>query len=87
MESFCQAGITPQAILQITLSKGLVWPETELPHKISKCIPIAFTVAVSTFSGFKHSQSGESRVYTKPKYLHNGKNIADIGNRGTAEAV
>lgn len=77
MESFCQ----------ITLSKGLVWPETELPHMISKCIPIAFTAAISTFSGFKHSQSGESRVYTKPKYLHNGKNIADIGNRETAEAV
>lgn len=82
MDSFCQTGITPQAILQITLSKGLVWPETELSHVISTCISIDFTVAVSTFSGFKHSHSGESRVYTKnPKYLHNGKNIADIGNR------
>lgn len=65
MESFCQAGITPKAILRITLSKGLVWPETELPHTISKCVPIAFAAAVSTFSEFKHSQSGESRVYTE----------------------
>ena len=54
---------------------------------ISKYVPIAFTVAVSTFSGFKHSQSGESRVYIKPNYLHNGKNIEDIGNREIAEAV
>lgn len=87
MESFCQAGITPQAILQITLSGSLVWPETELPYIISKCVPVASAVAISTFSGFKHSQSDESGVYTKAKYLHNGKNIADIGNGENAEAV
>lgn len=64
-----------------------MWPETEIPHIISKCIPIALAAAVSTFSEFKHNQSGESRVYTKKKYLHNGKNIADVGNKETAEAV
>lgn len=37
-----------------------MWPETELPHMMSECVPIAFTAALPTFSEFKHSLSTES---------------------------
>lgn len=55
-----------------------MWPETEIPHIISKCIPIALAAAVSTFSEFKHNQSGESRVYTKKPNIYTMEKILQM---------
>lgn len=49
MESFGQSGITLQAVLQIVLRKRLVRPETQLPHIVFECVPIASAVAVSIY--------------------------------------